>query len=77
MKLDTVAIQIERNKLSAENSKLVAALSSFIESQTIPERLKRKYNILLVGSSTSFSDVQIGLSFEVKLLFMMVCKLVG
>jgi hypothetical protein len=45
--LDKLAIQMERNKLSNENTKLANALQKFIDSQTIPERLKRKYNILV------------------------------
>lgn len=49
--LDKLAIQMERNKLSIENTKLANALRKFIDSQTIPERLKRKYNILVVGST--------------------------
>jgi len=49
--LDKLAIQMERNKLRDENTKLVTALRKFIDSQTIPERLKKKYNILVVGST--------------------------
>ncbi|KAG0619626.1 hypothetical protein M758_4G153100 [Ceratodon purpureus] len=46
-KLDTVAIQMERNRLSEENTKLANGLRKYLDSLTIPERLKRKYNILV------------------------------
>jgi hypothetical protein len=48
-KLDTLAIQMERNRLSEENTKVASGLRKYLDSLTIPERLKRKYNILVVG----------------------------
>lgn len=53
--LDKLAIQMERNSLSDENTKLATILRKFIDSQTIPERLKRKYNILVTVKKKAHS----------------------
>nr|PNR55543.1 hypothetical protein PHYPA_006440 [Physcomitrium patens] len=47
VKLDTLAIQMERNRLSKENTKLANGLRNYLNSATIPEHIKKQHNILV------------------------------